>query len=44
MLVVSYTNISPSLILILIRIQEEQSKIYFLIGNNVYDDITNFEV
>ena len=44
MLFLSYTNISPSFILILNSIQEKEQKTYVLICNNVYDDIINFEV
>ena len=45
MLFISYANISPSFILILSSTQEkQQKKKHFLICNNVYDDIINFEV
>ena len=43
MLVVSYTNISPSFISILNRIEGKQ-KMYFPIFSNVNDGVTNFEV
>ena len=43
MFVVSYTNISPSFILILNKILETQEKIYFLIYSNVHDDVTNLK-
>ena len=43
MLLISYTNISPSFILILNSIQENKKR-YFLIYSNVYDETTIFEV
>ena len=42
MLLMSYTNISPSFILILSSIQEKQ--IFFLICSNIHVDAINFEV
>ena len=42
MLLMSYTNISPSFILILSSIQEKQKK-YFLIHSNIDVDAINFE-
>ena len=44
MLLISYTNISPSLIVIFSTIQEKQQKTYFLMYSNVYDDVINFDV
>ena len=44
MLFISYSNISPSFILILNSIQEKKSKTYFLICSNVYDDVINFKI
>ena len=40
-LFISYTDTSPSLIVIL---REKQLKTYFLIYSSVYDDIIKFEV
>ena len=43
MLLMSYTNISPSFNLILSSIHKKQEKNYFLIPGNIHDDAINFE-